>query len=192
MTAQNRLQKIALTLAAWIAISLTSVHLGIAESESGCAVFGTPQVSPALATLRDGATASVYKRGKPIHVTLTLRAGAEGVYLPDFFGPFQGTCTHGFTVEVLTFQGRLADPNSAGCAYAGGPPKIPYVRLRPRESRTWSTSLSTKSIARGRYCLYAEYLSSELLISSALNLPHDKALVARGRITAPPLLIEIR
>lgn len=102
MTAQNRLQKIALTLAAWIAISLTSVHLGIAESESGCAVFGTPQVSPALATLRDGATASVYKRGKPIHVTLTLRAGAEGVYLPDFFGPLQETCSHGFAVEVLT------------------------------------------------------------------------------------------
>ena len=136
MTAQKRLQKIAPTLAAWIAIALTSVHLGIAESESECAVFGTPQVSSALATLRDGATASVYKRGKPIHVTLTLRAGAEGVYLPDFFGPFQETCSHGFAVEVLDFHGRVADPNPAGCAYAGGPPKIPYVRLKPEESRT--------------------------------------------------------
>ncbi len=192
LTTQNRLQKIAATVAALVAITMPSVHPGIAKSGSGCAVFDTPQVSPALVTLRDGATASVYKRGKPIYVTLTLRAGAKGVYLPDFFGPFQETCSHGFAAAVLDFHGRAADPTAAGCAYAGGPPKIRYVRLKPKESRTWSTYLSTESILPGRYCLYAEYLISELLISSALNLPDDKALVARGRIVAPPLTIEIR
>jgi hypothetical protein len=56
----------------------------------------------------------------------------------------------------------------------------------------WSPDLQTESIAPGRYCLYAEYLISEQLIDTALGSPKDKALVAKGRIAATPVSIEIR
>jgi hypothetical protein len=65
------------------------------------------------------------------------------------------------------------------------------VELNPGETRSWSTDLQTESIAPGRCRLYAEYLISEQLIDSALGLPKDKALVAKGRIAATPTPIEI-
>ena len=192
-TTHHRLQKIAPALAAaWIAITVLSPRLTIAQSGSKCTVFGTPQVSPALVKLESVATLSAYKKGMPIHVTLTVRAGQEGVYLPDFFGAFQQTCSHGFATEVLTLQGRAANPNGPGCAYTGGAPKIRYLKLKPEEIRTWKIDLPTKAIAPGQYCLYAEYLSPEELIGWSVNLPDDKALVAKGRITATPIAIEIR
>jgi hypothetical protein len=185
-TAQHRLQKIAPILAARIAIIVLFPRLTIAQSGSKCTVFGTPQVSPALVRLVSVATRSAHKKGTPIHVTLTVRAGLEGVYLPDFFGAFQQTCSHGFATEVLTLQGRAANPNEPGCTYAGATPKIKYVELKPGEIRTWNTDLPTESITPGHYCLYAEYLSPEELIGWSVNLPDDKALVAKGRITAVP------
>jgi hypothetical protein len=191
MTARNRLPN-ASALGLLVASALLCNHLTIAQSGSKCTISGTPQVSPALVRLENGTTGSVYKRGKPIHVTLTLRAGAEGVYLPNFFGAFQETCSHGFASEVLTLKGRTANPNEQGCAYAGPPPKVTYVALKPGESRTWSTDLATASIAPGHYCLYAEYLSPEQLIGWATNLPDNRTLVAKGRITAAPISVEIR
>jgi hypothetical protein len=65
------------------------------------------------------------------------------------------------------------------------------VELNPGETRSWSTDLQTESIAPGSCCLYAEYLISDQLIDSALGLPKDKALVAKGRIAATPTPIEI-
>jgi hypothetical protein len=171
---------------------LLSSSLAVAQSEGKCALFGTPQVNPTLVQLDNHGTRSSYRRGEPIHVTLTLRAGAEGVYLPDFFGAFQETCTYGFATEVLTFTGKAANPHEPGCAYAGGVPKIQAVELKPGEMRTWSTDLSTRSIAPGHYCLYAEYLIAEQPFGWAVNLPHDRSLVAKGRITATPMPIEIR
>ncbi|HKF53838.1 MAG TPA: hypothetical protein VKJ45_00280 [Blastocatellia bacterium] len=172
--------------------AILPLTLTVAQSGSKCSVHGTPQVDPTLVRLENETTGSVYKRGKPIHVTLTLRAGLEGVYLPDFFGPFQEMCSHGFASEVLTQQGRTANPNEQGCGYIGATPKITYVALRPGETRTWSTDLATASIAPGHYCLYAEYISPEELLSLATNLPSDRSLVAKGRITAEPIAIEIR
>ena len=58
----------------------------------------------------------------------------RAVYLPDFFGAFQQTCSHGFATEVLTLQGRVANPNEHGCAFVGGTPRITYVKLKPEEA----------------------------------------------------------
>jgi hypothetical protein len=192
-TTHHRLQRIKPALvAAWIAITVLSPRLTIAQSGSRCTVFGSPQVNPALVELESVAKGSVYKKGMSIHITLTIRAGHEGVYLPDFFGAFQETCSHGFAAEVLTLQGRAANLNEPGCMYAGGPPKITYVKLKPEEVRTWEIALPTKAISPGQYCLYAEYLSPEDLMGWSVNLPDNKALVAKGRITATPIAIEIR
>ena len=192
-TSHHRLQRSGPALAAaWIALAVSSPRLALTQSKSGCTVFGAEQVSPVLVELESVATHSAYKRGMPIHVILTLRAGHEGVYLPDFFEAFQQTCSHGFAAEIITLQGKAADPNEPGCAYAGGTPKITYVKLKPDEIRTWKIDLPTKAIPRGRYCLYSEYLSTEELMGWSINLPDDKALVAKGRITAMPIAIEIR
>lgn len=192
-TTQHRLQRSGPALtAALIAMAVSFPRLTLSQSGSRCAVFGTPQVSPALVGLESIATVSTYKKGMPIHVTLTVRAGHEGVYLPDFFGAFNQTCSHGFATEVLTLQGRAANPNEPGCAYAGGTPKITYVKLNPEEVRTWEIDLSTRTISPGQYCLYAEYLSPEDLMGWSVNLPDNKALVAKGRITATPIAIEIQ
>jgi|GEM_PF-2113335 len=189
----NRLQKIGPALAAaWIAIAVFLPRLTIAQFGNKCKVFGAPQVSHTLVKLESVATGSIYKKGTPIHIILTVRAGHEGVYLPDFFGAFQQTCSHGFATQILTPQGRAANPNELGCAYAGAPPKITYVKLEPEEIRTWKIDLPTKAIPSGQYCLYAEYLSPKELMGWSVNLPDDKALVAKGRITATPIAIEIR
>jgi hypothetical protein len=190
--AKNRQQKSAPALTALVGSLLLSSSPAVAQSATKCTLLGTPQVSPVLVSLENRTTGSAYRKGERIHVILTLRAGAKGVYLPDFFGAFQQTCSHGFAIEVLTLRGRTADPNEPGCFYAGSTPRVTYLELNPGETRTWSTDLQTGSIAPGRYCLYAEYLSSEQLIGTALGLPEDKSLVARGRITATPILIEIR
>ncbi len=157
-----------------------------------CKEFATPQINPALVSLENPIPGSVYRKGEPIHIKLTLRAGPQGVYLPDFFGPFMATCSHGFFSGLLTTEGKAANPNEPGCAYAGPTPHIAYVKLNPEETRTWSTDLETTSIVPGRYCLYAEYLSSEQLLTTGIGLPDNKALVAKGKVSATPILIEIR
>lgn len=163
-----------------------------AQTPIKCKEFATQQMSPALVSLENQTPGSVYQRGEPIHIKLTLRAGPRGVYLPDFFGPFMSTCSHGFFSGVLTIKGKAAFPDEPGCAYAGPAPHIAYVKLNPGETRTWSTDLKTTSIVAGRYCLYAEYLSSEKVLSTGLGLPENKALVGTGKVSASPILIEIR
>ena len=162
-----------------------------ARAAGGCPLLGTPQVSPVLVSLENRTAENSYRRGERIHVMLTLRAGAQGVYLPDFYGSFLQTCSHGFAAEILTLDGRGADPKISGCGHSGPSPKVTYKELRAGETRTWSTDLATKSIAPGRYCLYAEYLSFKDLSSAGLGLPEDQTLVAAGRITATPLEIRI-
>jgi hypothetical protein len=190
--AKNRAQKSAPALTALVGSLLLNSSSAVAQSAAKCTLLGDPQVSSVLVSLENRTTGSAYRRGERIHVILTLRAGAKGVYLPRFFEAFQQTCSYGFGAEVLTLDGRAADPNQPSCAYAGFQPKVAYVKLNPGETRTWSTALQTKTVAPGHYCLYAEYLSPEWLIGIATGLPEDRAMVAIGRITATPIPIEIR
>ena len=113
--------------------SLLLPHLLSAQVGATCRIFGTPQVNTALVRLKQAMPDSVYKRGKPIPITLTLQAGPEGVYLPNFFGDFNSACSHGFSAELLTLAGRAADPRQQGCAYVGPIPQITYIALSPRE-----------------------------------------------------------
>jgi hypothetical protein len=192
MAAKSRMQKSAPALTALAGSLLLTSSSAVAQSAAKCTLLGDPQVSSVLVSLENRTTGSAYRRGERIHVILTLRAGAKGIYLPRFFEAFQQTCNYGFDAEVMTLDGRAANPNETGCMYAGGQPKVAYVKLNPGETRTWSTALQTKSIAPGHYCLYAEYLSPNPLIGIATGLPEDRALVAIGRITATPIPIDIR
>ena len=173
-----------------------------ALASSKCRLHESDQVSPALASLSALASKSTYRRDEPIPVTLTLHAGTKGVYLPAFFGEFNETCEHGFTAILLTMLSKAAAPHPRGCAMdrLGSPPGPNaaqeelhnYTLLAPGATRTWKTTLATAGVNRGLYCLYSEYLSFGYLIDEVARLPEVEGRMAKGRITAPPVLINIR
>jgi hypothetical protein len=145
---------------------------------------------------------STFRQDSPLEVTLTLKAGSNGVYLPAYFGDFMKTCEHGFSATLLTLAGSSADPHATGCMGGGlhsGPgietaqaELTNFIRLEPGEMLTWHTTLKTSALSRGRYCLYGEYLSYAYMIDKVAQLREVKGLMAKGRITAKPLLIDLR
>ena len=167
-----------------------------------CSFLQSEQVSRTLATLRMQTDRSMNRQDAPLEVTLTLKAGPNGVYLPAYFGDFMKTCEHGFSATLLTSAGKSADLHATGCMGGGlhsGPgidtaqAELPnFIRLEPGEMRTWHTTLKTSALSRGRYCLYGEYLSYAYMIDKVAQLQEVKGLMAKGRITATPLLIDLR
>ncbi len=192
--ADLRVDKNALLLVAMLAITLTNSSLAVSQQPAKCApLLSPPQIGPTVARVENRTKGSVFRRGDRISVTLILRAGSQGIYLPDFFGAFMQTCRHGFAATLLTGNGRPADPTPTGCGSAGPTPRTTYVELNAGETRTWSMQIPTSSIPPGHYCLYAEYLNSEISMNPSSDFPQDKAgSVVVGHIPAPAIPIEIR
>ena len=167
-----------------------------------CSALQGEQVSSALATLRMQTDRLVYRQDAPLEVTLTLKAGSNGVYLPAYFDDFMNTCEHGFSATLLTLAGKSAGLHATSCMRGGlhsGPgvdtaqaELTNFVRLEPGEMRTWHTTLKTSALSRGRYCLYGEHLSYAYMIDEVAQLREVKGLMAKGRIRATPLLIDLR
>ena len=167
-----------------------------------CSFLQGERVSRTLAMLRMQTDRSMYRQDAPLEVTLTLKAGSNGVYLPAYFDDFMKTCEHGFSATLLTLAGKSADLHATGCM--GGSlhsglgidtaqaELTNFVRLEPGEMRTWHTTLKTSALSRGRYCLYGEYLSYSYMIDEVAQLREVNGLLAKGRITATPLLIDLR
>ena len=167
-----------------------------------CSLPQGEQVSRTLATLTMQTDRSTFRQDAPLEVTLTLEAGSNGVYLPAYFGDFMKTCEHGFSAMLLTSAGKSADLHAASCMRGGlhsgqgidtaEAELANFIRLEPGEMRTWHTTLKTSTLSRGRYCLYGEYLSYAYMIDKVAQLQEVKGLMAKGRITATPLLIDLR
>jgi hypothetical protein len=183
-------------------LSLLSNQNALAQDSGHCSSLQGEQVSTALATLRMQTDRIVYRQDAPLEVMLTLKAGSNGVYLPAYFGDFMKTCEHGFSATLLTLAGKSVDLHATGCMGGGlhsGPgvdtaqaELTNFVRLEPGEMRTWHTTLKTSALSRGRYCLYGEYLSYAYMIDEVAQLREVKGLMAKGRIRATPLLIDLR
>jgi hypothetical protein len=183
-------------------LSLLSNQNALAQDLGQCSSLQGAQASSALATLRMQTDRLVYRQDAPLEVTLTLKAGSNGVYLPAYFGDFMKTCERGFSATLLTLAGKSADRHATGCIGGGlhaGPgldtaqaELTNFIRLEPGEMRTWHTTLQTSALSRRRYCLYGEYLSYAWMIDEVAQLPEVKGLMAKGRITATPLLIDLR
>jgi hypothetical protein len=182
--------------------ALLSNHDALAQNLDRCPSLPSKQVSNLLATLSMQTGRSIYPRNTQLEVTLTLKAGSNGVYLPAYFGDFMKTCEHGFAAALLTMAGKPADLTEPGCAasslHAGPGIDSPqahlpdFIRLEPGETRTWHTTLKTTRLERGHYCLYGEYLSNSYMIDKVAQLPEVNGLMANGKITATPLLIDLR
>ncbi len=165
-----------------------------------CSILEGDQVSNNYSTLDTRVSSSTYVQGKQIRVVLVLTAGPKGAYLPAYFDAFVDTCQTGFAASLLTPGGKAADLKLPGCAAsilhsttdtAQGELKH-FVHLKPGETRTWQTTIETMRIKPGHYCLYSEYLSFAYMIDEVARLPEVEGMMAKGRITAPPLPIEIR
>jgi hypothetical protein len=171
-----------------------------AQDLSQCPSLPGKQINDSLATLSMQTNRSTRRRDALLDVTLTLKAGSNGVYLPAYFGDFMKTCQHGFAATLLTMAGKSVDQQ--GCVGGGlhdGPGidtvqahLADFIRLEPGEMRTWHTTLKTDRLASGRYCLYGEYLSNAYMIDKVAQLPAVKGLMAIEKITATPLSIDVR
>lgn len=201
----HSIDKILLTLLGGLCfgtLALPGDHNASAQDLGECSFLQGGQVSSTLATLRMETNRIVYRHDAPLEVTLTLKAGSNGVYLPAYFGDFMKTCEHGFSATLLTLAGKSADLHAASCMRGGfhsGPgvdtaqaELANFVQLEPGEMRTWHTTLKTSDLSVGRYCLYGEYLSYAYKIDEVAQLREVKGLMAKGRITATPLLIDLR
>jgi len=100
-------------------LSLLSNQNALAQDSSQCPSVQGSQASSALATLRMQTDRLVYRQGAPLEVTLTLKAGSNGVYLPAYFGDFMKTCEHGFSSTLLTLAGKSADLHPTACMGGG-------------------------------------------------------------------------
>jgi hypothetical protein len=109
--------------------ALLGDHNALAQDSGQCSSLQGAQASSALATLRMQTDRLVYRRDAPLEVTLTLKAGSSGVYLPAYFGDFMKTCEHGFSATLLTLAGKSADLHATGCM-GGGLHSGPALTLR--------------------------------------------------------------
>jgi hypothetical protein len=178
---------------AWLCAFLNLHSLSIAAQSPA-------QVPAALATLTVRLAGTNYRKGDPIPVTLLLKAGPKGAYVPNYFRDWIATCEHGFYAVILKRDGTSADPNERGCARSTlhSPDETVadalarVVHLAPNESRTWTTTLQTAAIPKGKYKVLGEYLSHADGIDEVARLEEVHGLVVMGGVDSEPVPIEIK
>ena len=139
------------------------------------------------------------KPGETLGVTLTVKAGRRGAYLPNYFAAWFDTCQAGFAVDIFTLDNVRVSTVGRGCGgsiLGPGPPAEEllneYVFLRPGEERSWRTTLSDLPKNPGNYDIEAEYLSGKYRVDEVAALPAVHGLLVMGRVAAQPVRICIR
>jgi hypothetical protein len=138
--------------------------------------------------------------GDDLGAEVTITAGTDGAYVPNFFGDWIQTCHSGFSVDIFTLQGKRASELMKGCGgsdlYGEGPPAKEllgeYVLLKPGETRSWRTILTRITKSPGTYEVKAEYLSDQHRIKEVAALPEVRGLMVVGPIYAKPVFIRIK
>jgi hypothetical protein len=147
MSTDTWLQKSSLAMTTLLVACLFRLTPAVAQV-SNCKLLGNPQVDPALVSLAMRAGRLSFRIGRDF-CEVTLRSGSRGVHLPNDFGSFADTCSHGFSSGVLTLDGNAADPAAHGCIFAGQAPDVVSVNLKPGEVRSWRTNLKRVRLRRG-------------------------------------------
>lgn len=150
-------------------------------------------------------TVSVYpdclklRPGDDLGVEVSITAGPQGAYMPNFFGDWFQTCRTGFSVDLFTLQGKRASEAPKGCAgselFGAEPPAREllgrYVFLKPGETRSWRTTLTRITRSPGTYEVKAEYLSDQHRINEVAALPEVHGLMVVGKVDANPVWVRI-
>jgi hypothetical protein len=138
--------------------------------------------------------------GDSLGVEVSITAGPDGAYMPNFFGDWFQTCRTGFSVDIFTLQGKRASESSKGCGGSellGAEPPArellgKYVFLKPGEIRSWRTTLTRITRSPGTYEVKAEYLSDQHRIKEVAALPEVHGLMVVGPVYAKPVSVRIR
>lgn len=139
------------------------------------------------------------RRGDDLGVEVSITAGPDGAYMPNFFGDWFRTCRTGFSVDIFTLQGKRASESTNGCAGSEllgiEPPAREllgqYVFLKPGEIRSWRTTLTRITRSPGNYEVKAEYLSDQHRIKEVAALPEVHGLMVVGPVYAKPVWIRV-
>jgi hypothetical protein len=144
---------------------------------------------------------SAIRQGDDLRVEVTLTAGPEGAYVPNFFGGFNQTCEKGFWANFFPAQGQLASEMNRNCASdvlfgttsARELLAKRFVFLKPGEIRRWHTTLTRIARSRGDYEVQAGYISSrdQIQIQEIAALPEVHGLMVLGRVDAKPMKVRI-
>jgi hypothetical protein len=152
-----------------------------------------------LATVTATPDQKELKLGQDLGVTLTIKAGDRGAYIPNRFTDWDDTCQSGFDVDIYTLQGDRASTSSKGCAgsfLSPGPPAREllkdYVFLKPGESRSWHTIVTQIRRSPGVYEIKEEYFSGQERIAEVAALPEVHGLTVIGHLPGKPVKIRIR
>ena len=138
--------------------------------------------------------------GEDLGVEVTITAGPDGAYLPNFFGDFDETCHSGFYADIFTLAGKPASDAIKSCAVDelfGGPDPpartllSQYVLLKPGESRRWHTTLTKITKFAGTYEVRAGYMSSQNRIREVAALPEVGGRMVVGEVFAKPVRVRI-
>jgi hypothetical protein len=139
------------------------------------------------------------KPGRELGITLTIKAGKRGAYIPNHFTDWVDTCQTGFVVNIYTQEGASASSTPKSCAGSWlkpGPPAKEllkdYVLLKPGESRSWHTMLTQIRKSPGIYEIKAEYYSHPEGIEEVAAPPEVHGLIVVGHVTAKPVTVRIR
>jgi hypothetical protein len=139
------------------------------------------------------------KSGQDLGVTLTIKAGELGAYIPNHFKDWVDTCETGFVVNISTLEGARASTTPHGCArdwLSPGPPAREllkdYVLLKPGECRSWHTTLTQIRKRPGTYKIEAEYYARSERIDEVAALPEVHGLMVIGHVKAKPAKLKIR
>jgi hypothetical protein len=140
------------------------------------------------------------QQGDDLGVEVTLTAGSEGAYVPNFFGDFNQTRQTGFWANIFTPQGKLASEMNNGCAgdeLFGGTPLREllakrYIFLKPGEGRLWHTTMTKITKSPGPYEVQAGYISDRAQIQQIAALPEVHGLMVMGRVDAIPVKVTIK
>jgi hypothetical protein len=173
--------------------------------------FKGPATTPAilqtptrdLVTLTMTLDKSVYRRGDPIRVTLVLRTGKRGAFIPDFFSDFKDTCERGFAAALLIKNTNVsAIKDLSGCAasiiHSGPGIDTPqkefrhFAHLLPGETKSWTTTLRSTVDHPGEYEVVGEYLSFAYMIDEVGQLPEVHGTMVHGRISADTQKVRIK
>jgi hypothetical protein len=139
-------------------------------------------------------------QGSDLAVEVTLTAGSEGAYVPNFFGDFNLTCRTGFWANIFTTKGKLASEMNKNC---GGSELFGstsardllakrYTFLKPGEKRLWHTTLTKIARSPGSYEVQAGYISDQAQIQQVAALPEVHGLMVQGRVDAMPVKVTIK
>jgi len=139
------------------------------------------------------------QQGSDLGVEVTLKAGSEGAYVPNFFGNFIQTCQNGFWADIFTQQGKLATEMNNGCGgdeLFGGTSLREllakrYIFLKPGEKRLWHTTLTKITKSPGSYEVQAGFISDQAQIREIAALPEVHGLMVMGRVDAMPVKVTI-